>query len=107
VQVAAQLGEPCLDIWTALHDFQSREGVQSPEQDWRSLLSDGLHLSDGGDEVVFAALTALIHEKLPSLLPEALPWDLPRHDIIESTAECGTYLAPYLPWQQYEGQQEM
>lgn len=84
--MARQCGEPCVDLWTLFHQ----------EADWRALLSDGLHLTTDGDEAVFAAVRGVIERELPELAPDALPFDLPPHTDITSTAECMDCLAPYL-----------
>jgi lysophospholipase L1-like esterase len=66
--VAAELGAPCVDAWSAL---------QAAPGDWKALLNDGLHFAPSGDEALFNALVDVIDAKLPHLSAEAIPFDFP------------------------------
>lgn len=44
---------------------------------WHALLSDGLHLSPEGNELLFDALARLIAERAPDIAPDALTLDFP------------------------------
>lgn len=46
---------PVLDLWTKFQDIA----------DWQSLLSDGLHLTEMGNEAVYTLLMDLIKNELP------------------------------------------
>lgn len=56
--LAAELGLPCLNLWAA---FQAVPGWQ------QALLSDGLHLTQQGNEEVYRLLRALIDARYPHL----------------------------------------
>ncbi|XP_053314814.1 isoamyl acetate-hydrolyzing esterase 1 homolog [Spea bombifrons] len=64
VQVAAECGTECLDLWT-----QMQEG----DLDYTAYLSDGLHLSDEGNRFVESHLWSILEKKL-STLPFILPY---------------------------------
>lgn len=54
-QVAAEVGVPLADVRDAM----------LRREDWRTLLTDGLHLTAGGCEVVLGALLATVEGELP------------------------------------------
>ena len=56
--LAAELGLPCLNLWTS---FQRVDGWQ------QRLLSDGLHLTEEGNAEVYRLLQALIDARFPGL----------------------------------------
>ena len=57
VALAAELGLPSLDLWTAF---------QAEPAGWEGrLLMDGLHLSDAGNARCFELLRAVIKTELP------------------------------------------
>ncbi|KAJ8290524.1 hypothetical protein GJAV_G00014010 [Gymnothorax javanicus] len=63
VQIAGQYGVEVLDLWTLM---------QKDGQDFSMYLSDGLHLSDKGNQFVAQNLWTLLEkrvEKLPMILP--------------------------------------
>ncbi|XP_032980545.1 isoamyl acetate-hydrolyzing esterase 1 homolog isoform X2 [Rhinolophus ferrumequinum] len=64
LQVAQECGTDVLDLWTLMQ----RDG-----QDFSSYLSDGLHLSPKGNEVLSSHLWPLIEKKVSSL-PLLLPY---------------------------------
>jgi isoamyl acetate esterase len=84
MQVGAAAGVPVVDLWTQL---QTRE--------WHSLLSDGLHLSEDGNAVVFHELQRVLQEQLEDILPDALPLDLPLHGDLDGSS-ASSVLAAYL-----------
>lgn len=63
------MGVPVVDLWTRLQE----------RAEWRALLSDGLHLSDAGNEAVFGELQRCLDEELPQMHPDVLPLDMPLH----------------------------
>jgi lysophospholipase L1-like esterase len=63
--VAAELGAPCVDAWSALQALPN----------WQALLDDGLHFAPSGNEALFDALVKVIDAQLPHLAPEAIPFD--------------------------------
>jgi lysophospholipase L1-like esterase len=63
--VAAELGAPCVDAWSALQALPN----------WQALLDDGLHFAPSGNEALFNALVQVIDAQLPHLAPEAIPFD--------------------------------
>uniref|UniRef100_A0A7N0SWM2 SGNH hydrolase-type esterase domain-containing protein n=1 Tax=Kalanchoe fedtschenkoi TaxID=63787 RepID=A0A7N0SWM2_KALFE len=65
VEVAEETGVPVIDFWTIMQ--------QTP--DWKTYLSDGLHLSPSGNTVVFDQVIKKLGEAGLSL--DALPVDLP------------------------------
>lgn len=70
--VAQGLGCPVLDLW----EFFGGDDLSNFED----FLSDGLHLSNKGNQKVCQGLLALIREKYPHLAPEGIPqeeklWD--------------------------------
>ncbi|KAK1170241.1 hypothetical protein AOXY_G7045 [Acipenser oxyrinchus oxyrinchus] len=64
VQVAAECGTEVLDLWTLM---------QKNGQEFSSYLSDGLHLSDKGNEFVALHLWRLLEKRVASL-PLILPY---------------------------------
>jgi lysophospholipase L1-like esterase len=78
----------CLDIWTA---FMSRCGwaagdallgakdtpASEPGTGLPTLLCDGLHLTAGGNKLLFQCLLVLIRDHWPQLHPDALEFALP------------------------------
>lgn len=69
-RVAAASGVPVLDLYRVVQEHPGWE---------RELLSDGLHFTPAGQHVVFDALIEVLHEEVPELYPDALPWDTPPH----------------------------
>lgn len=61
-EVAAELEVPCADTWS---EFQQIS-------DWRTLLSDGLHLSPAGNAALYQLLQRTIDTQLPNLRCAAL-----------------------------------
>jgi lysophospholipase L1-like esterase len=59
-QVAEELGVECLDLWSNMQE-------ELPNDEWRSLLNDGLHLSSRGGIFVGESLLALINSKFPDI----------------------------------------
>lgn len=66
-----------LDAWTA---FQSLR----PEGAWKSLLSDGLHLSPSGQELLYSLLIDVITRDAPAAAPDALLQQFPSHGDIDA-----------------------
>ena len=67
-RVAAELGVPCVDVWTRFQQLPA----------WReTLLNDGLHFAPAGDVALFEALTEVIDAELPHLQWERVPYDVP------------------------------
>lgn len=62
VEVAEEIGTPCVDFYTAM----------SNQKHWEEMLNDGLHLSPLGSEFLFELLKPSIN-KLTSELPMQLP----------------------------------
>mmetsp|Transcript_14119 Transcript_14119/g.38877 ORF Transcript_14119/g.38877 Transcript_14119/m.38877 type:complete len:256 (-) Transcript_14119:544-1311(-) len=52
----------CVDTWKAL-------GGDGPVSEYGKHLSDGLHLSNSGNELIYEALMALLRKELPDLAP--------------------------------------
>mmetsp|Transcript_6450 Transcript_6450/g.40308 ORF Transcript_6450/g.40308 Transcript_6450/m.40308 type:complete len:253 (+) Transcript_6450:3265-4023(+) len=73
VEVGKQLRVPTIDLWTA---FQQDDG-------WEKHLTDGLHLSASGQEKVYQMLMETIQAHFSQVMPEALPFHLPKHDEID------------------------
>ncbi|PSS24594.1 GDSL esterase/lipase [Actinidia chinensis var. chinensis] len=66
VAVAGECGIPAVDLWTKMQQFP----------DWqKAYLRDGLHLSEGGNRIVFEEVIKKLREAGLSL--ETLPVDLP------------------------------
>lgn len=86
LQVAEASGLPVLDVYAL---FKERSN-------WPSLLSDGLHLSEAGDEVLFEGLKATIATEYPGLEPDALPSDLAEHAAFVEGVDPSVVLHEYL-----------
>jgi hypothetical protein len=86
VQVAKELGIPVLDVWTL---FKNQE-------DWRALLSDGLHLTVDGNCILFNGLKTIIHSQIPEILPDALPLDMPLQITITDSCKHEEIIRPYV-----------
>ncbi|KAL5772276.1 hypothetical protein ACOSP7_011876 [Xanthoceras sorbifolium] len=66
IEVAGERGIPVIDLWTKMQQFP----------DWQKVcLSDGLHLNQTGNKVVFEEVVTKLRENGLSL--ETLPFDLP------------------------------
>ncbi|GAB4827052.1 hypothetical protein Ancab_033934 [Ancistrocladus abbreviatus] len=66
IDVAKECGTPVVDIWGKMQQFP----------DWgKSYLSDGLHLTQSGNRIVFEEVIKKLREA--GLSPEKLPVDLP------------------------------
>lgn len=79
-------GVPVVDLWTQLQ----------AQDNWKALLSDGLHLSPLGNKAVFAEIQSVLATELPGIAPDELPLDLPLHgDLTHDTVTA--LLASYLP----------
>lgn len=70
--VAAELGASFCDLMTPMLAME-------PASQWKALLCDGLHLSDGGNDLVFNTLLAAVLAAFPELHPEELPMPVPHH----------------------------
>ena len=62
--VAAELGVGFVSLRDALQDALGDE--------WPSALHDGLHLSDAGNRIAFAAVQKAVTEQFPDIVPSAL-----------------------------------
>ncbi|GAA5932653.1 SGNH/GDSL hydrolase family protein [Sporobolomyces koalae] len=72
-QVATEQNVHCVDVWNAI-DTKAREEAGGKLDKW---LSDGLHLTGAGYEVVTYEIAKLIIDKLPQLHWEKLPQVFP------------------------------
>eukprot|EP00656_Telonema_subtile_P012186 TRINITY_DN1611_c0_g1_i4.p2 TRINITY_DN1611_c0_g1~~TRINITY_DN1611_c0_g1_i4.p2 ORF type:complete len:149 (-),score=32.54 TRINITY_DN1611_c0_g1_i4:157-603(-) len=70
----------CVNLWSQMQQ-------QAPDNQWHSFLSDGLHLSEAGNEFVAKAVLESIRIECPALAVDAdtkrpadLPHDAPWHD---------------------------
>lgn len=63
--------------WTPPAPAGSAAGPVAAAPAWHGLLSDGLHLNEAGNELLFSALARLIDERAPAVAPDALTIDLP------------------------------
>lgn len=72
VELAHELNLPCVDIWSRM---QETIGWQ------KKFLSDGLHLTPEGNDVVYREVGRAL--KNAGLSPEALPYDFPHHSQID------------------------
>ncbi|KAG5561823.1 hypothetical protein RHGRI_004764 [Rhododendron griersonianum] len=72
VAIARQCGILVVDLWTKMQEFPGWQ---------KAYLSDGLHLTQGGNRIVFEEVIAKLREAGLSL--ETLPVDLPRFDQID------------------------
>lgn len=52
-------------------------------ENWKSLLSDGLHLNAAGNQLVFDSLIALLERNKVDLLPSSLSLEVPDHKEID------------------------
>lgn len=68
--LGAARGLPVLDVWTAINDAAGREG-------FARYLSDGLHLTPEGYEIVSAGLKKTIEVHFPELHWDAMPMVYP------------------------------
>ncbi|RDY05877.1 GDSL esterase/lipase [Mucuna pruriens] len=66
IAVAGECGIPVVDLWTKMQQFPDRK---------EDYLSDGLHLSQSGNQVVFEEVITKLRDEGLSL--ESLPVDLP------------------------------
>jgi lysophospholipase L1-like esterase len=82
-EVASEVGIPFLNLWTKM---------QSSE-DWRTFLSDGLHLSASGNKFVGESLIEMIDE----LMPELSVTPCPISGGINSASECSA-IKRVAPW---------
>lgn len=72
VAVARECGAPVVDLWSRMHQFP----------DWgKAYLRDGLHLTLGGNKIVFEEVIGKLKEVGLSL--ETLPADLPFTDAMD------------------------
>lgn len=77
---------PVVDLWTHLQTLEN----------WTSLLEDGLHLSQLGNQAVFAEIKRVLSQELPSIAPDKLPLDFPDHkELTHETA--ADVMASYMP----------
>mmetsp|Transcript_43468 Transcript_43468/g.106339 ORF Transcript_43468/g.106339 Transcript_43468/m.106339 type:complete len:261 (+) Transcript_43468:321-1103(+) len=76
-QVGEEEGCPVVDL---LAEF-------TKDPNWRASFCDGLHFSEGGNKVLFEALTRTINNKLPHLSHTALPIHLPHHTDVAAHGE--------------------
>lgn len=87
LQVGQELNLPVLDLWTI---FMQKAGWQhgskealagskaAPRNEMLAdLLSDGLHFTNNGYDLMFDELVKVIREKLPDEVPEKLPMIFP------------------------------
>ncbi|XP_058201470.1 GDSL esterase/lipase At5g45920-like isoform X1 [Rhododendron vialii] len=72
VAIARQCGILVVDLWTKMQEVPGWQ---------KAYLSDGLHLTQGGNRIVFEEVIAKLREAGLSL--ETLPVDLPRFDQID------------------------
>ncbi|RMZ82316.1 hypothetical protein DV738_g1720, partial [Chaetothyriales sp. CBS 135597] len=98
-EVVVSLGLPFVDLWSV---FMTRAGWKGPGSDGKligslererssvldELLSDGLHLTSLGYQLLWAELKALIESELSSEVPERLPMVYPAwSDVLASQAK--------------------
>ncbi|KAL4445884.1 hypothetical protein ABPG77_009083 [Micractinium sp. CCAP 211/92] len=94
--LAAELGVPCLNVWTA---FQAVPGWET------KLLCDGLHLTPEGQQEVFRLLQGLINERFPNLRVAKLPMDAPDHSWIDPESVPAAFEKHWAEQQQRAQQQ--
>mmetsp|Transcript_9966 Transcript_9966/g.32305 ORF Transcript_9966/g.32305 Transcript_9966/m.32305 type:complete len:274 (-) Transcript_9966:83-904(-) len=81
MEVAREEGVAALDTWSLIQK----------EPEWGGCLSDGLHLSPRGNEVVYKALQAAIVQADPALDPERMAGDLPWHFEIDPASPADAF----------------
>lgn len=59
-------------------------GEMEKHKDWQSFLSDGLHLSSKGNQLMWETLTRTIAEKAKSCIPDALPMEFPYWKLVDN-----------------------
>ena len=89
--LASEWHIPCLDMWSL-----------TGESEWQRLFSDGLHLSEAGNRVLYEGVMAVIREKYSELQVRGteeetedevvrLEWDAPVHRHIEYKDITGSF----------------
>ena len=81
---AASCSLPIVDAWS---EYQSR----APHS-WGALLSDGLHLSPSGQELMFTLIMDKVAAAYPTLLPDALPLHFPHHSEIDPATPAASFV---------------
>ena len=89
-EVSVELGVECLDLWSVFmrevgweegQPLVGRKGVEHDGSKGLSrLLRDGLHLTPEGNKTLFAALMKTIVGRWPDMIPDTIPFVLPRWD---------------------------
>eukprot|EP00475_Leptophrys_vorax_P028644 TRINITY_DN41599_c0_g1_i1.p1 TRINITY_DN41599_c0_g1~~TRINITY_DN41599_c0_g1_i1.p1 ORF type:complete len:277 (+),score=58.37 TRINITY_DN41599_c0_g1_i1:44-832(+) len=68
-QAALKLGVPYINLW---EEFQSAR-----PSNWKELLSDGLHFTQAGNQLLYNLVAAKIDSEFPELAPSKLVLDAP------------------------------
>ncbi|GLI65253.1 hypothetical protein VaNZ11_008740 [Volvox africanus] len=90
VDVAKELGVPCLDLFTLLQD-----------ENWeQKYLCDGLHLTPLGQEKVFHLMRKLVQDEWHDILPHLLPTQFPAWDAINFDDIPSSFVATEAAFQQ-------
>ncbi|PIA13162.1 SGNH hydrolase, partial [Coemansia reversa NRRL 1564] len=79
-EVAKELSVPCVDLWTAIQievNAKQSNGIQSEFDGYEDYLSDGLHLNNNGNNMLFKLLMESITISFPELIPESMPFIIP------------------------------
>ncbi len=78
---------PVVDTWSAFQRLR-------PDDAWKALLSDGLHLSPSGQELLFELIMSAVQSAYPDALPDALPMHFPHHADIDDKDPIRSFSLP-------------
>ncbi|KAJ2743407.1 isoamyl acetate-hydrolyzing esterase [Coemansia sp. BCRC 34301] len=85
--IAREHSVPCADFWTAVEEKAKEIGGEFDGYD--SLSYDGVHLSAGGNDLLFNTLMQTIKQDLPDLHRSAMPLVVPYHKDIDAAVANG------------------
>lgn len=93
-ELFAQYSEAAQEIANAQEvAFVNLHEAFKKQDDWKSLLCDGLHFSGKGYEVMFHEVIKTVEEKYPEFAPKAVEYKLPNWRLVKSD---GSTLDPLL-----------
>jgi len=82
-EVARQYSLPCVDLY---HTMLAKKG-------WQSMLSDGLHLTESGNKLLFELVLDCLQTNFPELSPSALPFEGPVWSSIDATDPARSFVS--------------
>ncbi|KAJ2893451.1 isoamyl acetate-hydrolyzing esterase [Coemansia aciculifera] len=86
-EIASAFSVPCADLWTAVEEGAKEIGGEMDGYDAYSY--DGVHLSAGGNDLLFDVLMRTIRSQHPHLDPDSMPFTVPYYRDVDAALADG------------------